>query len=501
METLDHLLYGLTIVLEPANLGFLLLGTVLGTLVGVLPGIGPQGAIALLLPLTYGMHPASTLIFLAGLYNGAMYGGSTTSILLNVPGESASVITCLDGYEMTRQGRAGPALVIAAVGSFIAGTLAVGGLTLIGPSLASIALRFGPAEYFSLMLLGLATTAGMVGRSVAKSAAAALLGLMFATVGVDMSSGVPRYSLGLPALLDGIDFLVLTLGLFAVSEVLVSLEEARILTQGRVRVGRLWLSLRDFLASLGAILRGGVIGFVIGVLPGAGPIIASFLSYSVEKQLSRHPERFGKGEIRGVAAPESANNAAATGALVPLLALGIPGSGTAALMLGALLMAGVRPGPLLFAQHPDVAWGLIASLYLGNLMLLALNIPLVGVFIRILHVPLAVMLPAILALSFIGVYSVNRSVFDLGLMLIFGGLGYYLRKHDYPLASLVLAFVLGGLMEQNFRRALMISGGDYTIFVRSGLSAAMLAASVAFLVLPFLVKRLRSLKPREEGQA
>ncbi len=499
-EPLSHLFFGLSVVLRPENLGLMFLGALLGTVIGVLPGIGPQGSVALLLPLITGMHPASALIFLAAIYNGSQYGGSTTSILLNVPGESSSVVTMLDGYAMTKQGRAGAALAIAAVGSFFAAGLGVLGLTIIGPPLATVALRFGPAEYFALMVAGLSTVTSMVGRSVAKSVASTVLGLMLATVGIDLATGIPRFTFGILKLMDGVDFLVLSLGLFAISEVLVSLEETETLTRTRFRLERLWLSLRDFLDSIGAILRGSLIGFIVGILPGAGPVIASFLSYNVEKQLGSHPERFGHGEIRGVAAPEAANNGAAVGALVPLLTLGIPGSATAALMFGGLLMLGVRPGPQLFTERPDVAWGVIASLYLGNVVLLVLNLPLVGLFVRLLYIPLALMLPFVLALSFIGVYSVNQSTFDFGLLLVFGILGYYMRKRAYPLAPLVLAFVLGGQMEQNFRRALMLSNGNYAFFFAKPLSAALLVAAVVILAFPFVLRRFQSgMGATEEG--
>lgn len=489
-----HLLFGFGVAFQPENLGLAFLGALLGTVVGVLPGIGPVGGIAILLPLAFRLPPASALIMLTALYYGTMYGGSTTSILMNVPGEASSVVTAFDGYAMAQQGRAGPALAIAAVGSFIAGTLSIVALTLFSPPLASLGLRFGPPEYFALMAFGLSSVSSLAGESLTKALLSMGFGLMLATVGIDLVTGVPRYTFGIPYLLDGIDFVVVVIGLFAVSEVMASVEEARGALRVPVKLERIWLSVKDFADSFWAIIRGTVIGFYIGILPAAGATIASFLSYGLEKQVAKDPTTFGRGDIRGVAGPESANNAAAVGNMIPMLTLGIPGSSTTALMLGALLVLNVIPGPALFEQHPDVVWGLVASMYVSNLILLILNLPMVGLFVRILRIPERLLLPVILAVCVVGTYAVNFSAFDLLVTAVLGLVAYYMRLNDYPLGPAVLGLVLGDLMEQNLRRSLIMSNGSLAIFVTRPVTAVFLALSVLSLSAPTLLASMRKVR-------
>lgn len=493
-ETWQHLIFGFGVALQPENLGLAFVGALMGTIVGVLPGIGPVGGIAILLPLAFKLPPASALIMLTALYYGTMYGGSTTSILMNVPGEASSVATGFDGYQMALQGRAGPALAIAAVGSFIAGTLSTIALTLFSPPLASLGLRFGPPEYFALMVFGLSSVSSLAGRSLIKALLSMGFGLMLATVGIDLVTGVPRYTFGIPYLLDGIDFVVVVIGLFAISEVLASVEKARGAVRMPIALERIWLSLRDFTDSFWAIVRGSAIGFYIGILPAAGATIASFLSYSVEKQIAKDPGRFGRGDIRGVAAPESANNAAAVGNMIPMLSLGIPGSSTTALMLGALLVLNVVPGPTMFQKHADVVWGLVASMYVSNFILLILNLPLVGLFVRILRIPERVLLPLILAVCVVGTYAVNFSAFDLLVMVALGLVAYYMRLNDYPMGPAVLGLVLGDLMEQNLRRSLIMSNSSPAIFATRPISAAFLLLAAFTLVAPALLSSLRRLR-------
>ncbi len=492
IEILNHLGYGLQIALVPINLLYAFIGCLVGTLIGVLPGIGPAGGMALLIPLTYGKEPASAIILLAGIYYGAMYGGSTTSILLNVPGEAASVVTTLDGYQMARKGRAGPALSIAAIGSFIAGTIGVALLMLLGPPLAKVALQFGPAETFALMVFGLSTVTSLAGKSVRKGLVATTFGLMLATVGSDLPTGIIRFTFDIPKLMEGVDIIVVAIGLFAVSEILSSAEEMRAGEFLVEKVSRIWLSFQDFLQSIGAILRGSFLGFFIGVLPGAAHVTASFLSYTLEKRLSKHPERFGQGEIRGVAAPESANNSAACGALIPLLTMGLPASAVTAVLYGALLMTGVRPSPFLFQKHPDVVWGLIGSMYIGNVMLLILNLPLVALWVKILRTPPRWLFPIVLAVSFVGVYSVNASALDLLLATLLGVVGYFMRRLDYPLAPVILGLVLGNLLEQALRQTLMISGGSLDIFWRSPIAITLFVLAAAVVALPKVLYRSQS---------
>ena len=503
MDTLTDILNGFSVCLQPVNLWYTFLGVFLGTVIGVLPGIGPSATIALLLPVTYGMNPTSALIMMAGVYYGSKYGGSTTAILIRTPGEAASVMTSLDGYEMARKGRAGAALAVSAIGSFIAGTLGVVALTLFALPLASMALKFGPAEYFTLMLFAMTSVASLSGKSPAKGLLSTLLGLMIATIGIDLQSGQPRYTMGIAEFQDGVGFIVVVVGLFAVAEVFRSMEEMyKGVAPPMIRIsGKLWLTRDEWMRSIGPIWRGGVIGFIIGVLPGAGGTIAAILSYITEKRLSKHPEEFGTGAIEGVAGPESANNSDTAGAMVPLLTLGVPGGGATAIMLGAFIMYGIQPGPLLFQNRPDLVWGLVDSMYIGNVMLLILNLPLIGIFVRLLYIPTGILYPLIVAVSAIGSYAINGSTLDLYLVLFFGVVGYVFGKVDIPVAPLVLALVLGGIMEQSFRQAMTISGGHPKIFFGSAITMALVILSVISIVLPFLLPRLKQWKEGREADA
>jgi len=493
LEAIGNLFVGFSVALVPANLFWCFVGVLLGTIIGVLPGLGPPATIALLLPLTFKMDPTTAIIMMAGIYYGAKYGGSTTSILLNVPGESASVVTCLDGYQLARQGRAGAALGIAAISSFIAGTFGVLGLMFIAPPVAKFALRFGPPEYFGLMVLGLTMVVFLTGRSVLRGIVATLIGLWLAGVGTDVFTAQSRFTFGRKELLDGIDFIVVSVGLFAIGEVLVNLESKSGAEIFKIPKGlrNLLPSLQDLKDSRFAFLNGSVLGFFIGVLPGAGSTIASFLSYGLEKAFSHRPEKFGTGVIEGVAAPEGANNSETGGALVPLLTLGIPGSSTTAILLAAFHLWGLRPGPLLIQENPNLFWGLVASMYVGNVMLLVLNLPLVPLFAQILKVPYYVLYPAIFGISIVGVYSVSNSLFDVWMLGIFGLLGYFMRKLDYPAAPLVLGMVLGERLELALRQSLMMSQGQLTILAASPLSAGMLVCAGILLMVPML-NRVRS---------
>jgi putative tricarboxylic transport membrane protein len=486
MGLFDNVLFGFSVVLNPYNLLFCFIGVAVGTLVGVLPGIGPMGAVALLLPATFRSTPTASIIMLAGVYYGAMYGGSTTSILVNIPGEPASVVTCLDGYQMARQGRAGPALGIAAWGSFIAGTLGIIGLMLISEPLAKVALSFGPPEYFSLMCVGLILLAYLARFSVLKAVMMALVGLIFGNVGLDIITGLPRFTFGFNELADGVGIVPLAMGLFGISEVLINIEQTYNREIFQTRIGNIWPSLKDWAAAKWAILRGSVIGFFLGVLPGGGAILASFISYTVEKRLSRNPETFGKGAIEGVAAPESANNGAAESGLVPLLSLGIPPNAIMGMFYAALIIHGIQPGPFLIKNNPDVFWGLIASLYVGNALLLLLNLPLIGIWVRILKVPYWILFPMILIFCLIGAYSVNNSTFDIFLMILFGVVGYLMRKFLYEGAPLMLAFVLGPMLEQALRQSLLISGGSFRIFITRPISGITLGIGFLILLLNFI---------------
>ncbi|MGZ5736801.1 MAG: tripartite tricarboxylate transporter permease [Burkholderiales bacterium] len=482
MELFNNLALGFSVALTLQNLWFCFVGCFLGTLIGVLPGIGPLATIAMLLPITFNVPPVSALIMLAGIYYGAQYGGSTTAILVNLPGETSSVVTCLDGYQMARQGRAGPALAIAAIGSFFAGCVCTLIIALFGPPIAEMALKFGAPEYFSLMLMGLVTAAVLAHGDMLKSLAMVALGLLLGVVGTDVNSGMARYSFGVPELTDGIGFIVIAVGVFAVSEIISNLgdkEERTIFTK---KVSGLWPTWPDLKASAGAILRGTAIGAFFGVLPGTGPAIASFSSYMVEKKIAKDPSRFGKGAIEGVAGPESANNADAQCKFIPTLTLGIPASAVMALMLGALTIQGIAPGPQVMTQKPDLFWGLIVSMWIGNLMLVILNLPLIGLWVALLKVPYRILFPCIMAFSCIGIYSVNNSSVEIYLTAFFGVIGFLWLRFEMQPAPMLLGFVLGPLMEENLRRALLISRGDATVFLTRPISLGFVIATVLIII-------------------
>jgi TctA family transporter len=496
MDLLANLAFGFGVALSPENLLYCLIGTVLGTLIGVLPGLGPTATIAVLLPVTFGLPPTAALIMLAGIYYGAQYGGSTTSILVNLPGEASSVVTCIDGYQMARQGRAGPALAVAAVGSLFAGFVGTALLAVLAPPLAQAALAFGPAEYFSLMILGLIAAVVLASGSLLKAIGMIFVGLLLGCIGTDVNTGVARYTFGFFELGDGIDFIVVAMGVFALAEIMRNLEnpgDRSILTQP---IGRLMPSRDDIRRSVPAVLRGTAIGCVAGPLPGAGAVISSFSAYALEKRLSRTPERFGKGAIEGVAAPEAANNACAQTTFIPLLTLGIPGGAVSALMLGALMIQGIAPGPQFMTRNPDVFWGLIASMWIGNVFLVVLNLPMIGIWVRLLQVPYRYLFPAILLFCCIGVFSLSNSSFDILLMVAFGAFGYALLKFGCEPAPMLLGFVLGPMIEENLRRALLLSRGDPTVFVTRPLSLAMLliaAMLVLAIALPALKRRRKEI--------
>jgi len=493
---------GFIAALTPTNIALALVGCLLGTLIGVLPGIGPITGVAILFPitLTLGLNDAATLILLASVYYGSQYGGSTTSILLNVPGEASSVVTTLDGYQMARQGRAGQALAISAIGSFIAGTGSVLGLMMFGPPLSSVTTEFQSPEKFMVVLLAFATVSSLAGKSIFKGLLAVVFGVMLATVGTDLQTGVVRYTFGELKLQEGMDFVIVAIGLFAVSEVLTLLEDT---VRGEAvvfqKAERIWVTWKEFMFSLGAIIRGTAIGFFVGLLPGTGASVAGFMSYGLEKRISDTDGTFGDGDIRGVAAPESANNAAAGGSLVPLLTLGIPGSGTTAVLLGILISMGIRPGSgNVFSETPELIWTLIASMYLGNLILLLLNFPLVKLFVKILEIPPWFLMPMILIISYIGVYSVNNSGLDITIMTLFGVLGFIFRKLDVPLAPILMGLILGDDLEQNFRRSLVASRGQYTTFVDGWLNIVLLIMALGVLFLPQILSRVRGTNINDE---
>ena len=489
MDVLSNVLYGFQVALQPANLVYCFLGTLIGTLVGVLPGLGPAAAIALLLPATFQANPVSATIMLAGIYYGAMYGGSTTSILVNIPGEAASVVTCLDGHKMAQKGRAGPALGIAAFSSFIAGTFGVIALTLLGPILSGVALKFGPPEYFSLMIVGITVLTYLSSGSMIKSLMMATLGLILGGVGMDAISGKYRFTYGFQTLADGVGLVPLVMGLFGVSEVLENLEREfkRDILAAKFR--GLFPTAEDWKVCIGSILRGTGLGFFLGLIPGGGAIVASFASYAIEKKLAKHPEEFGQGAIQGVAGPEAANNSAASGNFIPLLTLGIPCNAVMAILLGALMIHGLQPGPLLMSKAPDLFWGTIVSMYLGNGMLLVLNLPLIGLWVKVLKIPYFLLYPLILLFCLIGAYSLQNNAGDVVLMLAFGVVGYLMRKFQYDGAPLILAAVLGPLLEEAFRQSLMLSHGDFAIFVSRPISLAFLAVAVILLVIPVITRR------------
>ncbi len=478
MEGLSPLLNGFALALTPQNLLFCLLGALLGTLVGVLPGIGPTSGIAILLPLTSVLPPTPAIIMLAGIYYGAMYGGSTTAILINTPGEVSSVTTALDGYQLARQGRPGPALAIAAVSSFVAGTLSLIGLTFFAPRLADLALEFGPPEFFGLMVLALSIVASLSGKSLARGVVAGALGLLFAMVGLDPTSGSARLTFGSYDLLAGINFISVVVGLFAIAEILVNTEEYGVSVY-KTAVSGLMPTLKDLKDSAAAMIRSTVIGFFLGLLPGCTPGVVAFLAYDAEKRFSKHPERFGTGVIEGVAAPEGANNAVTSSGFIPLLALGVPASPPLAILLGGFMIYGLQPGPMLFQRHPDFAWAVIASMYLGNVMLLILNLPLVGLWAKLVQVPYPILAPLVLVFSFIGAFSVRNSMFDVGAAIFFGALGYGMRKLDYPAAPLVLCLILQPMLENSLQQSLGFSRGDFSVFLSRPVAATLLVAAVA----------------------
>lgn len=503
MENLQLLFHGFQSAVSLANLLSAVLGALLGTIVGVLPGLGPAATLALLIPVAFSMRPDTALIMMTAVYAGSMYGGSLTSVLLRVPGEAASVMTSLDGFEMAKQGRAGSALAIAAIGSWIGGVLAVVGIIFLAPPLAEFALKFGPTEYFAVMLAALMLSAAMMGQSIVKSAMAICLGLMISTVGTDLQTGVPRFTLGVTELLDGIEFLSVIVGIFGVGEVLWYFREVRQGGASAERLalkGRLWPSKQEFKDSSGPIARGTVIGFLAGVLPGAGPIMASVISYMTEKRISRHPERFGQGAIEGVAAAETSNNAASAGAMIPMLTLGIPATGTTAVMLGALMMWGIRPGPMLFTEQADLVWTVIASMVISNVILLILNLPMIGMFVKILDISPKFLMPAILTLAVVGAFATNNSMIDVYLVILFGVVGYFMRLMGLPPAALVLALVLGDRFEQSLRQAMQLSRGNPLVFLTSPISAVALAVGVAAVVWD-ATKGYRSRRKAAPGQA
>ena len=492
MDLFNNLIFGFSVAFSLQNLLYCLIGVSVGTLIGVLPGIGPLGTIAILMPITYSVSPVGALIMLAGIYYGAQYGGSTTAILVNLPGETSAVVTCIDGYQMARQGRAGPALAIAAIGSFIAGTFGTLLIAVAGPPLADVALKFGSPEYFSLMLMGLVAAAVLAEGDIVKSLAMVAFGLLLGIVGTDVNTGTQRYSFGVSELTDGIGFIVVAVGVFAIGEIISNLggsEERRVFT---AKVNNLMPSWDDMKRSIAPILRGTGIGCFFGVLPGTGPAIASFASYMVEKKVADDPSRFGKGAIEGVAGPESANNADAQCKFIPMLTLGLPASGVMALMLGALTIQGIQPGPQVMTTRPDLFWGLIASMWIGNAMLFILNLPMIGLWVKLLQVPYRLLFPAIMAFSAIGIYSVNNSSFEIYLTALFGIIGFVCMRLGFPLAPMLLGYVLGPMMEENLRRSMLMSGGDATVFVRQPISLAFIIATAVILVvmvLPAVRKR------------
>ena len=500
MEIVAGLAQGFSVALNPINLLYCFIGVFIGTLVGVLPGIGPVSAMSLLLPVTLSGTPEAGIIMMAGIYYGSMYGGSTTSILVNIPGEAASVVTCLDGHEMAKRGRAGPALGMAALASFAAGTFAIIALMLVAPTLARVAVAFGPPEYFSLMVLGLTILSFLSQGSMAKALLMAAFGILLGLIGMDQITAQARMTFDRLELLDGIGLVPIVMGLFGVAEILSNLERELKREVIQARIGGLWPSLADWAASKWAIIRGTTLGFFLGILPGGGAVIASFASYAMEKKLSRTPERFGKGAIEGVAGPEAANNAAAGGAFIPLMTLGIPPNVVMALLLGAFIIHGLQPGPLLMSQNPTLFWGIVASMYVGNAMLLVLNLPLVGMWAQLLRLPYNVLFPLIVLFSIVGVYCSSNNVFDVYVMVAFGILGYLMRKVGYEPAPLVLAFVLGPMLENNLRKAMILSQGDLSTFLTRPISATCLVFAAALLLAPLLpaLRRKRAVVALDE---
>jgi putative tricarboxylic transport membrane protein len=499
-ETIQNLMLGFSTAFSPGNFFYAIMGCLIGTMVGVLPGVGPLAGISLLLPSTFGLDPTAGLILLAGVFYGAMYGGSTTSILMRIPGEAASVMTCIDGYAMALKGRAGPALAIAAIGSYVAGTVSVVGLMFLAPPLARFALGFGPPEYFSLLALGLLVLGYMTGGSMIKNLAMIVLGLLFGMIGIDHMSGYFRFSYGIVALGDGIGVVPVAVGLFGIAEILATAGDPLRPDVLKPKLKDLLPSRQEFRDSVFPIGRGTILGFLIGIIPGSAHIISTFISYAVERRLSKHPEKFGKGAIEGVAGPESANNAASCGALVPMLALGVPTGPVPAVLLAALMIHGINPGPLFIKEQPTIFWGLIASMYLGNVVLLLLNLPLVGIFINFLRIPYRILYPMILMFCVIGVYAVNTSFVDVGIMSVMGLLGYVLRKFNFETAPVVLGVVLAPIIEMSLRQALAMSNGSYAIFYQRPVSAVFLVSALLMILLALkpLIRKGMDWKWREQ---
>src|SRR5436853_2401982 len=485
-DLLANLWLGFHVAANPYNVLFCLLGALVGTLVGVLPGIGAVATIAMLLPITFGLPPVGALIRRAGIYYGGQYGGSTTSILINIPVESASVVTTLDGHQMAKQGRAGPALSIAAIGSFIAGCFSTVLVAALGVPLTALALKFGPAEYFSLMVLGLVFAVVLAKGSIFKAIAMVMLGLLLSCVGSDIETGQSRMAFDIPELADGIGFVTVAMGVFGYAEIMRNLEQEESRDIVSAKITGLWPTMKDLKDSSGAIARGTILGSILGILPGGGAVIAAFAAYTFEKKISKTPEIFGRGAIQGVAAPESANNAAAQTSFIPLLTLGIPPNAVMALMVGAMTIHGIVPGPQVMTKQPELFWGMIASMWIGNLMLIVINLPLVGMWVRLLRVPYRHLFPMIVIFCCIGVYSLNNAPFDVSMTAVFGIVGYWLVKHDFEPAPMILGFVLGPLMEENLRRAMLIARGDATVFLTRPISATLLAIALFLLVLAVL---------------
>src|SRR5688572_26418030 len=483
---IGNLWLGFGVAITPIHLVYALVGVMLGTLIGVLPGVGPVATIAMLLPITFNLSPVAALIMLAGIYYGAQYGGSTTAILVNLPGESASVVTCLDGYQMARQGRAGPALATAAIGSFFAGCIATLIVALFAPPLAEVALKFGPAEYFSLMVLGLVSAVVLASGSLVKAICMVILGLLLGLVGTDVNSGVLRFAFGLSEIADGIGFVTVAMGMFGVAEIIGNLEQKEHREVFTDKVGKLMPSADDLKRIIGPTLRGTALGSMLGILPGGGALLSSFGAYTLEKKISKNAHEFGKGAIEGVAAPESANNAGAQTSFIPLLTLGIPGNAVMALMIGAMMIQGIAPGPQVMTERPQLFWGMIASMWVGNLMLVVLNLPLIGMWIKLLTVPYRILYPAILLFMCIGVFSLSNNPFDTLIMAIFGLLGYVCVKLECEPAPMILGFILGPLMEENLRRAMLLSRGDALVLFQKPISASFLVVSIILLVIVML---------------
>jgi putative tricarboxylic transport membrane protein len=490
MDLLNNVMMGFRVALQPINILFCFIGCLLGTLVGVLPAFGPIAAMSLLLPITFYLSPVAAIIMLAGIYYGAMYGGSTTSILINIPGEAASVVTCLDGYQMARKGRAGPALGICAFASFIAATFCIFGLMIVASPLSEMALKFGPPEFFSLMLLGLTLVSYLSSGAFSKSMLMASIGLFLGTVGMDSITGTIRFTFGSLILMDGIGLIPMIMGIFGIGEVLYNLESQVKRDIYTAKIGKLLPTRTDWSESKWPIMRGTLIGFFLGVIPGGGAILAAFTSYAVEKRVSKTPEKFGTGMIAGVAGPEAANNAGAQSNFIPLLTLGIPANAVMAILMGALVIHGITPGPMLIQNHPELFWSVVTSMYIGNAMLLVINLPLIGIWVRLLKVPYGVLFPLILLFCMTGSYSENNTVWDMFLMTIFGIIGYLMKKFKFDAPPLILAFILGSIMEDSLRRSLLISGGDPSIFLTRPISLVIILF-VAFMMVSALIPGLR----------